>query len=62
MVKESGIDNSVTKEEQNSSEEIYMVESKQEIVQVDRKNTTDEEHIIYELTEEEEKLGLNFNE
>ncbi len=56
------MDNSVNREVQNSSEEIYVVEPEQEMVQVDRKNRADEEQIIYELTEEEEKLGLKFNE
>lgn len=62
MGKGTEMDNSVNREVQNSSEEIYVVEPEQEMVQVDRKNRADEEQIIYELTEEEEKLGLKFNE
>ena len=53
-------ENSQKDEEQIILEEIYVVDSETEMVQVE--HTTEDADIIYELTEEEERLGLKFVE
>jgi len=52
--------NSQAKSEQSSIEEMYVVETELKMVPVEHTKTTEEEEIIYELTEEEERLGIKF--
>lgn len=60
MKKEVEADNAQTNDEKLIIEQIYEVETEQEMVQVEHTKTTEEEEIIYELTEEEERLGIKY--
>lgn len=51
-------DTSQRNEEQMLIEQIYVVEPELEMIQVEHTKSTEEEENTYELTEEEERLGL----
>lgn len=51
-----------TKTEEDVVEEIFIVESEQEMITVEHIKSDEDEPIEYELSEEEEELGLKFTE